>query len=160
MPSKGASAPKTARITLIVSPETFRQVYDSPHSLPGKFRWVTAHADVRIIEKLLGMVPKTIGVPLWVSGDTHKCGKCGWETNWLDSVSFALAKTHQRELLVRVILGEKKYVNIEAPNAIADLHCYQCQTPIHELRSFKCHNWAYARTELLEQIEKAARAGE
>jgi len=160
MPTKGASAPKAARTTLVVSPEIFKQVYDSPHSLPGKFRWVTADADVRIIEKLLGMDAKTIGVPLWVSGDTQKCRKCGRQTNWLDIVSSALAKTHQRELLVRVILGDKKYVNTEAPNAIADLHCYQCKTPIPDLRSFKCHNWAYARTDLLAQIEKAARAGD
>ena len=160
MPSKDASAPQAARTTLVVSPEIFKQVYDSPHSLPGKFRWVTADADVRIIEKLLGMDARTIGAPLWVSGDTQKCRKCGRETNWLDIVSSALAKTHQRDLLVTVILGDKKYVNTEAPNAIADLHCYQCKTPIPDLRSFKCHNWAYARTDLLEQIEKAARAGQ
>ena len=112
MPSKDASAPKAARTTLMVSPEIFMQVYDSPHSLPGKFRWVTADADVRIIEKLLGMDARTIGAPLWVSGDTQKCRKCGRETNWLDIVSSALAKTHQRELLVTVILGDKKYVKI------------------------------------------------
>ena len=159
MPSTEAAAAKGGRTTLVVSPEVFRQVYDSPHSLPGKFRWVTAHADVRIIEKLLGIDPNAIGAPLWVSGDTQKCRKCGRETNWLDIVSSALAKTHQRELLVRVILGDKKYVNVEAPNAIADLNCYKCKAPISDLRSFKCHNWAYARTELLEQIEKATQAG-
>jgi hypothetical protein len=56
---------------------------------------------------------------------------------------------------VRVILGEKKYVNVEAPEAIADLHCYKCKASIPDLRSFKCHNWAYASTDLLAQIEKA-----
>jgi hypothetical protein len=157
MPSKAASAAKGARTTLVVSPEVFKQVYDSPHSLPGKFRWVTAHSDVRIIEKLLGMDANTIGAPLWVSGDTKNCRKCGRETNWLDIVSSALAKTHQRALLVEVILGDRKYVNVEAPQAIADLNCYKCKASIPDLRSFKCHNWAYARTDLLAQIEKATR---
>jgi hypothetical protein len=159
MPGKSAAA-AAARTTLVVSPEIFKQVYDSPHSLPGKFRWVTSEADVRKIERLLGIDPNSIGAPLWVSGDTKKCRNCGRETNWLDIVSSALTRTHQKELLVKVILGDKKYVNTEAPRAIADLSCYKCKTAIPDLRSFKCHNWAYARTDLLEQIEKAARAGQ
>jgi hypothetical protein len=157
MPSKNASTAKPARTTLVVSPEIFKEVYDSPHSLPGKFRWVTSHDDVRTIERLLGMDANTIGAPLWVSGDTQNCRKCGRETNWLDIVSSALAQTHQKELLIKVILGDKKYVNVETPRAIADLSCYKCKSPILDLRSFKCHNWAYARGAMLEQIEKALR---
>ena len=53
-PSKAAS-----RTTLQVSSNIFQQVYDSPQSLPGKHRWVTVDADVRRIEKLLGMPSKS-----------------------------------------------------------------------------------------------------
>src|SRR5712692_5862043 len=142
--------------TRVVSPEIFKQVYDSPLSLPGKHRWVTKDEDVWTIEKLLGIPEKSIGAPLWVSGDTRNCPKCGRETNWLDIVSSALTKTHQKALLVEVILGERKYINVEVPRAIADLSCYKCQTAIVDLRSFKCHNWAYARPALLEVIEEMA----
>ena len=114
----------------MVSPEIFKQVYDSPLSLPGKHRWVTKDEDVRTIETLLGIPEKSIGAPLWVSGDTHQCPKCGRETNWLDIVSSALTKTHQKALLVEVILGERKYVNVEVPRAIADLSCYNCKAAI------------------------------
>lgn len=138
--------------TRVVSEEVFREVYDSPHSLPGKDRWVTTDEDIREIERILGMKPRTIGAPLWVSGDTRRCSSCGRETNWLDIVTSALAHAHGRELLVRVILGERKYVNTEVPRAISDLVCYQCKAPIVDLRSFKCHNWAYARGEILEVL--------
>jgi hypothetical protein len=94
--------------------------------------------------------------PLWVSGDTRHCPKCQRETNWLDIVSSALTKTHQKKLLVEVILGERKYVNVEVPNAIADLSCYNCKNPILDLRSFKCHNWAYAREALLDLIKEVS----
>jgi hypothetical protein len=155
MPAKAKATAVPA--TRVVSPEVFRQVYDSPHSLPGKERWVTSDDDVRQIEKLLGMEPKTIGAPLWVSGDTRRCPKCDRETNWLDIVASGLSKTHNKELLVKVILGDRKYVNTEAPRAIADLFCFKCQTPIRDLRSFKCHNWAYARSALLDVLERVAR---
>jgi hypothetical protein len=36
----------------VVSPEIFKQVYDSLLWLPGKHRWVTKDEDVRAIEKL------------------------------------------------------------------------------------------------------------
>jgi hypothetical protein len=140
------------RTTHVVSPEIFKQVYDSPLSLPGKHRWVTKDEDVRTIEKVLGIPERSIGAPLWVSGDTRHCPKCGRETNWLDIVSSALTKTHQKALLVEVILGERKYVNVEVPDAIADLVCHNCQTPIVDLRSFKCHNWAYAREAILDLL--------
>jgi hypothetical protein len=146
-----------ARKTRVVAPEIFRQVYDSPASLPGKHRWITTDADVRSIEKLLGLPAQSIGAPLWVSGDTRNCRKCGRETNWLDIVSSGLAKAHGKELLVRVILGERKYVNTEVPDAIADLACAKCRSPISDLRSFKCHNWAYARGALAEMVERATR---
>ena len=125
--------------------------------MPGKHRWVTKDEDVRTIEKLLEIPERSIGAPLWVSGDTRHCAKCGRETNWLDIVSSALSKTHQRSLLVEVILGERKYVNVEVPRAIADLSCFKCKAPIVDLRSFKCHNWAYARQALLEVIGEASR---
>jgi hypothetical protein len=141
------------RTTRIVSEAIFQRVYDSPASLPGKERWVTRDEDVRHIEKLLGMDPNTIGAPLWVSGDTRQCVKCERETNWLDIVSSALADTHSKRMLAQVILGDKKYVNIEAPRAIAHLSCFQCGAAILDLRSFKCHNWAYARPALLKVIE-------
>ncbi len=140
------------RTTRAVNSEIFKQVYDSPASLPGKNRWVTTDEDVRTIEKLLEIPPNSIGAPLWVSGDTRNCPKCGRETNWLDIVSSALKKTHQKALLVQVILGDRKYVNYEVPSAIADLSCYSCNAAIVDLRSFKCHNWAYAREELLQII--------
>ena len=116
---------------------------------------MTTEADVRAIEKLLGMDPKTIGAPLWVSGDTRNCSKCGRETNWLDIIGSALVKVHDKALLVKIILGDKKFVNMEVPRAIADLQCFKCKTPILDLRSFKCHNWAYARGDILRVIEKA-----
>ena len=139
--------------TRVVSPEVFREVYDSPRSLPGKDQWVTIDEDVSAIERILGLNPRTIGAPLWVSGDTRNCPACGRETNWLDIVASALARAHDRQLLVKVILGERKYVNTEVPRAIADLVCYKCKTPIVDLRSFKCHNWAYARNELVDILE-------
>jgi len=148
-PVQGGSKPSTR----IVSAEVFKQVYDSPHSLPGKEKWVTSDSDVTAIEKLLGMEPGTIGAPLWVSGDTRRCKKCDRETNWLDIVASGVAKQHNRELLVKVILGDRKYVNVETPRAIADLVCFKCKSPIIDLRSFKCHNWAYARGALLKIIE-------
>lgn len=52
-----------------VSDAVFRAVYDSPTSLPGRYPWVTNDEEVRQIEELLGRRPKTIGAPLWASGD-------------------------------------------------------------------------------------------
>jgi hypothetical protein len=114
--------------------------------------------DVRTIEKLLGIPERSVGAPLWMSGDTRHCPKCDRETNWLDIVSSALTKTHQRALLVEVILGDRKYVNVEVPHAIADLFCYNCKNPIVDLRSLKCHNWAYAREDILQIIGEEASA--
>jgi len=128
-------------------------VYDSPASLPGDYQWLTSDEDVRTIEQLLGMPTKTIGAPLWVSGDSKRCPNCDREINWLDIVSSALDHVHSREMIARVILGEQKFVNTEAPRAIADLKCFKCGTAIDNLRSFKCHNWAYARPELLEVLK-------
>ncbi|MGA7218667.1 MAG: hypothetical protein WBX38_10155 [Candidatus Sulfotelmatobacter sp.] len=150
--------PNSQATTRVVSPEIFKQVYDSPLSLPGTHRWVTKDEDVRAVEKLLGIPERSIGAPLWVSGDTRNCPKCGRETNWLDIVASAVTKTHQKSLLVEVILGERKYVNVEVPRAIADLSCYNCKAPILDIRSFKCHNWAYAREALLAVIEEISRS--
>lgn len=157
-----ASNPKSEKTTHMVSKELFQQVYDSPASLPGKERWVTRDEDVRGIEKLLGIEPNTIGAPLWVSGDTRHCPKCGRETSWLDIVSSALGDVHNRTMLAQVILGDRKFVNIEAPRAIADLRCHDCNTKITDLRSFKCHNWAYAvgaLRDVIRRMEANAAAG-
>ncbi len=43
---------------------------------------------------------------------------------------------------------------MKAPRAIADLVCYKCQSPIRDLRSFKCRNWAYAQPQLLKVLEQ------
>jgi hypothetical protein len=141
-----------------VSEELFQRVYDSPRSLPGRHKWLTSDDDVREIERLLGMEPHTIGAPLWVSGDTRQCPKCGRETNWLDIVSSALSDVHRKEMIARVILGDRKFVNVEAPRAIADLSCFKCKRPISDLRSFKCHNWAYAVGDLRRVVERMATA--
>jgi hypothetical protein len=103
------------RHTYAVSDAVFREVYDSPASLPGRYRWLTREGDVRELEALLGMPPGTIGAPLWVSGDRKRCLKCSREVNWLDIVSSALEQVHDREMVARVILGEQKFVNTEAP---------------------------------------------
>jgi hypothetical protein len=147
------------RHTTKVSDTVFRQVYDSPASLPGRHRWVTRDEDVRRLEALLGMAAGTIGAPLWVSGDRKQCPDCGRETNWLDIVSSALEHVHDRGMIAKVILGEQKFVNTEAPHAIAGVTCFQCKSPIDELRSFKCHNWAYAREAMLRVLKEMEDAG-
>jgi len=142
------------RHTRAVSDEVFRAVYDSPASLPGRQRWVTPDQDVRKLEKLLGMPPETIGAPLWLSGDRSDCPECGRTISWLDIVASALQSVHDRAMIARVILGEQKYVNTEAPRAIAGVTCSKCKTPIRNIRSFKCHNWAYARQAMLDVLEQ------
>jgi hypothetical protein len=144
-----------------VSDTVFRQVYDSPASLPGRHTWLTSTDDVHRVEEILGMPPGTIGAPLWLSGDRRQCANCNREINWLDIVSSALADTHSREMIARVILGNQKFVNVEAPRAIAGVRCVNCDAQFNGLRSFKCHNWAYAKPallEILERMEAAARS--
>lgn len=159
MAAKRAAAPRK-RATYAVPPSLFQEVYDSPAALPGKDRWVTSDKDVRAIEKRLGLEAGAIGAPLWVSGDSRTCAKCGRETNWLDIVESGLANAHEPGLLIKVILGDRKFVNTEAPRAIADLVCSKCKSPIVDLRSFKCHNWAYARGLLADVVERAANTRE
>lgn len=142
--------------TLAVSDPVFKQVYDSPTSLPGRHKWLTCDDDVRKIESLLGMPAKTIGAPLWVSGDRKRCPHCRREINWLDIVSSALGEVHKADMIAQVILGDQKFVNTEAPRAIAGLTCFQCKTVIDNLRSFKCHNWAYAKPALLKVLQVMA----
>ena len=141
------------RTTHPVSDAVFRQVYDSPASLPGRHRWLTRDHDVRRLEELLEMPAETIGAPLWVSGDERHCPNCHREVNWLDIVSSALAGIHDRAMVARVILGEQKYVNTEAPRSIAGVVCFNCQARIDGLMSFKCHNWAYAFGDLEHVLE-------
>lgn len=147
------------KTTTTVNDAVFREVYDSPASLPGRYKWLTSESDVRQLEKLLGMPAKTIGAPLWVSGDRKTCPKCNRETNWLDIVASSVDRVHSKEMIARVILGDQKFVNIEAPRAIADLKCFACKAPIKNIRSFKCHNWAYAKPALLQMLQKMHTAG-
>ncbi len=142
----------TLQQTRPVSDEVFRQVYDSPASLPGRHTWVTPDTDVREIEKLLHMSAGTIGAPLWASGDRKTCTGCRRQVNWLDIVASALERVHGADMIARVILGELKFVNTEAPKAIADVRCVNCKTPVESLRSFKCHNWAYAKEAMLKVL--------
>ena len=144
----------TKKTTVRVTDAVFRAVYDSPASLPGRHKWLTSDEDVRRLEKLLEIAPKTIGAPLWVSGDSPQCPKCRRVVNWLDIVASGLARAHGRDLIVRVILGEQKFVNVEAPRAIADVKCFDCGAAIEDLRSFKCHNWAYAKPALLDVLRR------
>ncbi len=140
--------------TFPVSDEVFKQVYDSPHALPGNFKWITPDEDVRKIEKILGMPEKTIGAPLWISADEKHCPKCHRELSWLDIVSSAVQHVHSKAMIAQVILGERKYVNTESPRAIANVQCANCGTKIDNIRSFKCHNWAYAKQALLDVLER------
>jgi hypothetical protein len=149
----------SGRATYPVSADLFRQVYDSPRSLPGKHVWVTPDADVREIERLLGIEEHAIGAPLWLSGDERACPKCGRETSWLDIVASALGDVHGKQMIAQVVLGEQKFVNVEAPRAIAGLRCRECGTAIESLRSFKCHNWAYAVGDLARIVERLAGGG-
>ncbi|WP_422753832.1 hypothetical protein [Micromonospora sp. WMMD708] len=148
----------TARETVEVDPALFRAVYDSPASLPGRHRWTTPEHDVRRLEKLLGMPAQSIGAPLWVSGDEPDCPKCGRRATWLDIVASALKGVHDPLMIATVILGDRRYVNTEIPDAIAGVHCLDCHTPVTGLRSFKCHNWAYAFEELAV-VRERMRAG-
>ncbi|WFE63353.1 hypothetical protein [Micromonospora sp. WMMD714] len=143
-----------ARETVEVDPALFRAVYDSPASLPGRHRWTTPEHDVRRLEKLLGMPAQSIGAPLWVSGDEPDCPKCGRRATWLDIVASALKGVHDPTMIATVILGDRRYVNTEVPDAIAGVHCLDCHTPVTGLRSFKCHNWAYAFEELAAVRER------
>jgi hypothetical protein len=143
-----ASHDHGGRKTVEVPAALFQQVYDSPTALPGRHRWVTPEQDVRRLEDLLGMAPGTIGAPLWVSADERCCSNCGRLVSWLDIVSSALGGVHSPARIAEVILGERKWVNIEAPAAIEGVRCVQCGTPKVDVRSFKCHNWAYAIGEL------------
>ena len=147
------------RNTLEVSDEIFRQVYESPASLPGKMKWVTCDRDVREIENILGMKSETIGAPLWISGDRKHCRNCKREISWLDIVSSSIKKVHGKEMIAEVILGDKKFVNIEVPHAIEGLFCYDCDKLIPDIRSFKCHNWAYAKEALLKIIKEISSTG-
>lgn len=152
--SKQKSA--SQRYTYPVSDKLFQEVYDSPASLPGKYKWLTNEEDVRAIEKLLNMPSKTIGAPLWVSGDRKTCTHCKREMNWLDIVSSATGSVHSMQMIAEVILGDKKFVNTEVPHAIEGVQCFNCKTPFSNLRSFKCHNWAYAKGAIAKIVKGMA----
>lgn len=140
--------------TIEVPEDVFRQVYDSPASLPGKERWTTSDEDVRRLEDLIGLETGAIGAPLWVSGDERQCRKCSREVNWLDIVASSTGTIHSPRMIAAVILGQQKYVNVEAPRAIERVVCFECGTSIVGLRSFKCHNWAYAIGDLREVLAR------
>lgn len=149
---------KAFRATRAVDDEVFRQVYDSPASLPGHHRWVTPDQDVRRLEELLHIPGGAIGAPLWVSGDERDCPSCGRRMSWLDIVASAVDGVHGRTMIAKVILGSQKFVNTEAPRAIAGVRCFDCKAEIVGLRSFKCHNWAYALP-ALRQVLAESRKG-
>ena len=65
-------------------------------------------------------------------------------------MSSGVAGVHSPEMIANVILGDRKYINIEAPRAISGVRCTDCNTAFAGLRSFKCHNWAYAVGDLLD----------
>jgi hypothetical protein len=130
------------KATRAVDEELFRMVYDSPASLPGRHRWVTPETDVRQLEAVLGIPDGAIGAPLWVSGDQRDCLACGRLMSWLDIVSSALEGVHGQAMIAKVILGSQRFVNTEAPRAIAGVRCFDCKAEVRGLRSFKCHNWA------------------
>jgi hypothetical protein len=104
---------------------------------------------------LLRIPDRSIGAPLWLSGDRQTCPGCERLTSWLDIVPSALSEVHRNELLVRVILGVHKFVDLEAPDAAPGVRCYRCGAEIAELRSFKCHNWAYALEDIDEMVRIA-----
>jgi hypothetical protein len=133
---------KLGKQTHPINDAVFKAVYDTPTSLPGRHEWLTRDEDVRKIEKLLGIPHEMIGAPLGSVVTANVAQNAGGETNWLDIVSSALGPVHAGEVIARVILGTQKYVNTEAPRAIAGLKCFQCKAVIDNLRSFKCHNWA------------------
>ncbi len=140
-------------------PKRFVKCTTSPASLPGKFRWVTSDIDVRTLEAELGIDKGTIGAPLWVSGNERNCQHCGREVNWLDIIKSAAGGVHARILLVKVILGDKKFVNTEVPESIQGVRCFQCDKPFTGLTSFKCHNWAYAFGDLAKVVDALQKAG-
>jgi hypothetical protein len=95
-----------------------------------------------------------IRASLWVSGDDLACRNCGRAPNWLDIVTSAATSVHSATMIAKVILGDIKYVNVEVPHAIAGVRCVSCGTSISGLRSFKCHNWAYAFGDLEREVER------
>jgi hypothetical protein len=137
-----------------VDKDLFQEVYDSPASLPGSERYITSEEDVRKIEELLGIRTGAIRAPLWVSGEDLVCRNCGRAPNWLDIVTSAATSVHSATMIAKVILGDKKYVNVEVPHAIAGVRCVSCGASISGLRSFKCHNWAYAFGDLEREVER------
>lgn len=61
-------------------------------------------------------------------------------------------------MIARVILGKQKFVNTEAPRAIDGVKCSECGASIDGIRSFKCHNWAYAKEAMLKVLQQMERA--
>ena len=62
-----------------------------------------------------------------------------------------LAQIHNKEMIAKLILGNKKFVNTEK---LQGLSCYECHEPIKDQRSFKCHKWTYATPQLLGVLEQ------
>lgn len=127
------------RRTIEVDDAVFREVYESPASLPGRHRWTTPEADVRRIDP----VPQ------------HRRAAVAQRRHpRLPELRPADQLARHRDVrprriqgpkrIAEVILGDRKFVNTEAPHAIEGLRCSNCGTAIADLRSFKCHNWAYA----------------
>jgi hypothetical protein len=75
MPATSKPVKSSQASTRVVNAEIFKQVYDSPHSLPGKEKWITSDQDVRTIERLLGM-PPTCAVSSATTGLTPSRNCC------------------------------------------------------------------------------------
>ena len=72
----------------------------------------------------------------------------------LDIVSSSTGSVHPVDMIAEVILGDPKFINTEVPPAIEGLKCHKCGTVFENLRSFKCHNWAYAKEALVKVIQE------
>jgi hypothetical protein len=92
--------------------------------------------------------------------DQRNCSNCGRAVSWLDIVASALDHVHSPVKIAEVILGDRKWVNVEAPAAIAGVRCFECGTPKLDVRSFKCHNWACAIGDLEAVVREMARRAE
>lgn len=57
-------------------------------------------------------------------------------------------------MFARVILGEKKLVNTEAPRSIIGVKSFECGTVMENIRSFKWHKWAYTKSALLKVLQQ------
>lgn len=87
---------------------------------------------------------RSIGAPLWLSGEHPRLPELRPADQLARHRDVRPRRIQGPKRIAEVILGDRKFVNTEAPHAIEGLRCSNCGTAIADLRSFKCHNWAYA----------------